>query len=261
MEFREVRSNTYIRSGDNHFHMQINGPSRQAVQWKSIYRVSIVAAWLTMQPAAAVETGSCSNPNLEVSGASSELRHEVCAGAELALEFLSGYGVQAKYPVRIVVVEQPLRTLTYSACGSYDSRRDLVEVMSPQAIHKHSPSPKIFYQKLDRVQYRGIVAHEVAHALMQQNSQVLPLPLGTAAQEYLATVTQLSIMPPAIRDHVIRTAGVGPWKSGDVISCTYMAMAPACFAVKSYLHFRQHPDPAQFVNKLLRSKSFNVNVE
>ena len=241
--------------------MQINGPSRQAVRWNLICRVSMLAAYLSMTPLAGAETGSCSNPNLTVSVPSSELRQEVCTAAELALEFLAGLGIQAKYPVRIVIVEQPLHNLTYSAYGCYDSRSDLVTVMSQQIIHKTSPSPKMFYQPLDQTQYRGIIAHEVAHALIQQNSKVLPLPLGTAAQEYLATVTQLSIMPPAIRDYVIGTADVGPWESGDIITGDYMAMAPARFAVKSYLHFRQLPDPAKFVDKLLRSKWFYVNVD
>jgi len=58
---------------------------------------------------------------------------------------------------------------------------------------ENPPAPKVNYQPLDQIQYQGIIAHEVAHALIQQNSQVSPLPPGAAAQEYLATVTQLSM--------------------------------------------------------------------
>lgn len=224
-------------------------------------RTSILTGWLIAHPVAA-ETIVCNNnPNVEVSAQISEIREEVCRATELAIGFLSDYGLVVRRLIRISIVEQPLYNLSYSAYGSYDSRSDLVQVMSPQAIHQTTPAPQVNYQPLDQVQYQSIVAHEVAHALIQQNSQVLPLPLGTAAQEYLATVTQLSIMPAAIRDQVIHSANVGPWVSGDVISGTYMAMAPECFAVKSYLHFLQHPAPADFVAELLRSKGFYVNVE
>ena len=86
--------------------------------------------------------------------------------------------------------------------------------------------------------------------LIQQNNQVLPLPLGQAAQRYLACVTQLSIMPSALRDEMIRKADVGAWESGDVISSVYMAISGAlCGEILS-----PFPTPAgagKFVDKLL----------
>ena len=163
--------------------------------------------------------------------------------------------------MRIEVVEQTLRNRSYSAYGSYDSRSDRVRVMSPAAIEQTVEQPRMYGQPLDEAHYLGVVAHEVAHALMDQNSRVLPLPIGAAAQEYLANVAQLAALPEAHRQRVIAAAGVGPWESGDVISNVYMAMAPDRFAVKSYLHFIQLPDRAAFIQKLLGSKWFYINVE
>lgn len=242
--------------------MLLNRLGRQTSKGMCALRISMLTVCLQSASGADAEAASpCDNPNLLVLAQTRELHQEVCTAAELALEFLSRYGLQVKHPIRINIVEQPLDNLTYSAYGSYDSRSDLVQVMSPQSIHQTASAPKVNYQPLDRTQYRGIVAHEVAHALIQQNSKVLPLPLGTAAQEYLATVTQLSILPPATIERVIRAADVGPWESGDVISGDYMAMSPERFAVKSYLHFHRHPMPAKFIDELLRSRWFYVNVE
>ena len=240
--------------------MLIEGTGGLAWQGKCAVWISVLASCLIAHPVAA-ENVPCNNPNVEVSAETAEIRDEVCIAAALAINFLSDYGLSVKHPVRISVVEQPLNHFGYSAYGSYDRRKDLVQVMSPRAIHQTTPAPEMYYQAIDRVQYRGIVAHEVAHAMIEQNSQVSPLPIGQSAQEYLATVTQLAVMPREVRDRIISAAAVGPWESGDVISGVYMAMAPERFAVKCYLHFQRYPAPAEFVEELLRSKWFYVNVE
>jgi len=203
----------------------------------------------------------CSNPVIQVSAQSNEVHAEVCAAAGLAIDFLSAYGLELKHPIRIEIIEQPLSHRGYSAYGTYNSIDDLVQVMSPQIIHELTASPRMLYQPIDATQYAGIVAHEVAHAMIEQNSKISPLPIGQSAQEYLATVTQLSILPDEVRRQITDSANVAPWESGDVISAVYMAIAPERFAVKCYLHFQQHAAPETFVEQLLGSKLFYVQVE
>jgi len=241
--------------------MLIDGLPGLAGRCSGVIPVAILTGCLISPFPACAETQRCSNPNIEVSAEHTKIREAVCPASELALNFLARYGLRAKRVVRISVVEQSLQYRSYSACGSYDSRSDLVQVMSPQAIHQTTPSPQMYHQPLDQLYYQGIVAHEVAHALIQQNSLIAPQPVGQAAQEYLACVTQLAILPPEKREPVIGDAGVGPWESGDVISSVYMAMAPNRFAVKSYLHFQQHPLPEKFIQEQLGSKWFYLNVE
>ncbi len=110
----------------------------------------------------------------------------------------------------------------------------------------------------DRAHYRGTIAHEVAHAVVQHNRHVSSL--SNAAQEYLAHATQLAVLPDRRRGQIIRLAGVGPWETDDVISDIYMALAPQCFAVKSYLHLTESKNSRRFLQILLASKWFNVNV-
>lgn len=244
--------------------MLIDGLSRQAGRCAEAARITILTGCLLSLFPAAAETQLCGNPNVEIRARTSELRNAGCTAAQLALEFLSRYGLQAHHPVRISIVEQPLHNpgySTYGSYGSYDSRSDLVQVMSPQAIRLAETSPQMYDQPLDRAHYRGIIAHEVAHALVQQNSHVSPRPVGAAAQEYLACVTQLSVLPAERREQLIRSADIGPWKTGDVISTAFWSMAPHRFAVKSYLHFDRQTMPAIWVDELLGSKSSFLNVK
>lgn len=241
--------------------MPTGGVFLAAGQLVVIARITITALSLMLSYSAFAGDDPCDNPDIEVSAQSSDVQIEVCTAAELAINFLSDYGLKLNHPIRIEIVEQPLSHHGYSAYGSYDSRNDLVQVMSPQIIDRSTPSPRIYYQAIDATQYRGIVAHEVAHAMIQQNSHVAPLPIGQSAQEYLATVTQLSIMPAETRRQIIDSADMGPWETGDVISALYMAIAPEKFAVKCYLHFQQLSAPQTFVQHLLGSKRFNVDVK
>ncbi|MCP5407336.1 MAG: hypothetical protein H6963_07050 [Chromatiaceae bacterium] len=241
--------------------MLTNELFRRADRREWLFRSAILTGCLVLPHAIAAETILCSDANAEVSAQTNEVCKEVCTAAKLTIGFLAGYGLKTTRPVRVSVVEQTIYSDSYSAYGSYDSRSDLVQIMSPQAITQTMSAPSVNQQPLDSIQYRSIVVHEVAHALIQQNNQVLPLPLGQAAQEYLACVTQLSIMPSALRDEMIRKADVGAWESGDVISSVYMAISPERFAVKSYLHFQRQPEPGKFVDKLLKSKSRYLNVE
>ena len=118
-------------------------------------------------------------------------------------------------------------------------------------------SPRRYYrlrredgQSAVLVTYRGVIAHEVAHAVVQQHAPGL----NRTAQEYLAHATQLSVQPESRRQQIITVANVGPWQLDDVISDIYMAMALTQFAVKCYLHLTEHPKPIQLVQMLLASK-------
>jgi hypothetical protein len=233
---------------------------RRRTTWLSPLGVLPVLALILLSSLASAEWHLCGGQRIAVSGASDALRHQVCGAAALTVDFLAGYGLEPKRLVRVSVVDATLQNRSYSAFGSYDRRSDLVQVMSPEAIQRSNPGSEMYGQPLDDDHYLGIVAHEVAHALLEQHSRVEPLPIGMAAQEYLAHVTQLAILPEEKRNRLIHAAGVGPWESGDVISGIYMAIAPERFAVKSYLHFSQHPNPSAFVEELLGSKWFYVNV-
>lgn len=187
-----------------------------------------------------------------------ELAEEICAVSEQAIAFLAGFGLLPTRPIYFEVVEERIGSHGYIAYGSYDSRRDRIQLMSYDSILSSSENPMMYGEPFDRVHYAGAIAHEVAHAVVQHNLKTRLL--STGPQEYLAHSTQLAVMPEERRNAVIREMDIGAWESGDAISDIYMAIEPGKFAVKSYKHLLSMADPAPFVDILLNAKWFYVYV-
>ena len=186
----------------------------------------------------------------------SESIARICQASARALAFLQIYGLQPQQDIHIEIVEHSLEHYGYVAFGSYDRSTQIISLMSLAAIMHLNTIPEMYGQKFDQVHYDGAVAHELAHAVFHQNSPNSRL--SNAAQEYLAHVTQLAVLPADRRQSIIERAGVGAWESGDAISEVYMAMAPEKFAVKSYLHLTGSAEPEAFVTILLNNKWFYV---
>lgn len=207
---------------------------------------------------AQAEIFRCPDSNVRVEAPDRSLVEEVCLSSSLALEFLQRYGVKAQSAISIEIVDYPLDAVGHPVFGSYDSRTDQIRIMSMASITRTVDTPTLYDEPLDFELYRSVIAHEVTHALVQQNRRVEPI--TTTAQEYLAHATQLAILSEARRAQIIGTAGVGAWESGDVISDIYMAMALTRFAVKCYLHLTEQQKPVEFVQALLTAKWRYINV-
>ncbi|GGB79434.1 hypothetical protein GCM10011352_01360 [Marinobacterium zhoushanense] len=183
---------------------------------------------------------------------------DLCQGAASALAFLADYGVTPTRIIDIDLVDSVSEHYGNEALGSYDMSQGRIKLMPMRSMVETGALSTLYGQHFDHVHYRSVVAHEVAHALFHQNSPNARL--SNSAQEYLAYVTQLAVLPALRRQQIIEHAGVSAWESGDSISEIYMAMAPEQFAVKSYLHFTGMADPAKFVHVLLNVKWFYVYV-
>ena len=183
---------------------------------------------------------------------------EVCRVAERAITFLSQFDITPQRTISFTIVEQQIDNHGYDVYGNYDSRRDGIQLMSYAAIQNSVEKPMIFAEPFDRVHYAGVIAHEVAHAVVQHNLKKTLR--NSAAQEYLAYSTQLAALPKERRDVIITAMDVVAWASGDAISDTYMAMNPGKFAVKSYKHLTGLAEPGPFIEILLNSNWFYIKV-
>lgn len=183
---------------------------------------------------------------------------EYCLATRKALDFLSHYNLVPLREIRFEIIDAQIESSGYKAIGSYDSRSDRIRLMSYEAILRSSKQPQMYSEPFDLEHYRGAIAHEVVHAVMQHNLTEKPISIGP--QEYVAHATQLAVLPQERRDKIIAAMDVPPWESGDIISDAYMTLEPGKFAVKSYLHLTQMTDPLPFVNVLLNTKWFYVYV-
>lgn len=220
--------------------------------------LSFLFLWLLASAGFAGEDRCPSQPEVTVKAASPETMDEICRAADKAIVFLGQYDLHPQRSIAIEVVEEKIDYHGYAAYGRYESDRDRIQLMSYAAIFAHSAKPTIFDESFDRKHYVGVIAHEVAHAVVDHNLVVKKF--ATAPQEYLAYATQLAMLPAERRKAIIQATGAKAWADGDVISPEYMAMSPGSFAVKSYLHLTSLANPGEFVRILLNSKWLYVYV-
>lgn len=220
--------------------------------------LAIIALVLPPAPQVAAD-GPCPGLSLVVvAGAPREDRERICAAAARAVAFLARYGLSPQRAIAIDITQHPIDNQGFPAFGRYRSDIDRIEVMSFPAILAEGDAPKMLGEPFDRVHYAGVVAHEVAHAVVEPRLRAKRF--AVTPQEYLAYATQMAVLPDERRHRIIAATGVGPWEGGDAITSVYMAVAPGKFAVKSYLHLVSLEDPGAFVQLLLDNNWFDVYV-
>ena len=209
-------------------------------------------------PAFAQEQHCVNPPEVVVTGADAETFAEICTSAEKAVAFLGRYYFRPQSPISIEIVQGKISTGGFDVYGNFDGKADRIQLMSYSAVFATADDPKVFGEPFDRVHYSGIIAHEVAHAVVEHYFRRKKFS-GTP-QEYLAYVTQLATLPDERRNAIIKAMDVGPWEGGDDISTIYLAMSPGKFAVKSYLHLMSLKHPQEFIKILLETNWIYIHV-
>lgn len=182
----------------------------------------------------------------------------ICEASAHALNLLAQYDLSPKRQIVVEVINQGIDHFGYKAFGSYDIRKDQIQVMSYSSIFENYSNPTMYDEQFDPIHYSGTVAHEITHAVFHHHSTA-EAP-GPAPQEYLAHAVQLSSLPENRRNRVIQTHDEPAWMSGDTLSDIYMALAPGRFAVKSYKHLTSMKNPKSFIEILLNAKWFYVDI-
>lgn len=198
------------------------------------------------------------HPMVEVLSTDDQAIRMICAASDHALQLLEGYGLSPRRKIIVEVIEQGIDHLGYKAFGSYDIRKDRIQLMSFRSILENYSYPTMYDEPFDRIHYAGAIVHEITHAVFHHHSTA-DAP-GPAPQEYLAHAIQLSSLPEKRRNRVIQAHNEPAWGAGDAISDIYMALEPGRFAVKSYKHLTSMNDPKNFIDILLNAKWFYVYI-
>jgi len=213
---------------------------------------------LFMVPAFAAGSVCVNPPEVVVKTDDPAVLAEICGAAGKAIAFLDRYDLRPTKPITVEIVEEKIDNEGYIAYGRYESAVDGIQLMSYQAIFAMAEKPLMYGEPFDRVHYAGVVAHEIAHAVVYPYT--IRKKASQVPQEYLAHATQLAVLPEERRNAIIRAMDVGPWEGGDEISQIYMAISPGKFAVKSYLHLTTAADPDVWVQILLNNNWLYVYV-
>lgn len=179
----------------------------------------------------------------------------ICQAAAAATAFLAANGLQADGPVRMRVVPSLPEAASDWAYGYFDSRDQwiyLLDYSASQRVAEEAGGAGIFRLPMDVDLYRGIVAHEVAHAVASGNFTNPDPP--RAAQEYIAYVTQLATLAPATRELVLTDFPGRGFSDHRSINSVTLMMSPDNFAVGVYRHFLRPDNGSDFFDDLLTER-------
>ncbi len=220
----------------------------------------ILAFLFHTSPALAKQYSCDGNKSVKIQASNDKMVGYVCTAADRTIDFLGQFNLTPQRNINIKITDWPVSHRGYMAYGSYYRQSDQIEIMSLPAILKYSDAPEMYKMPFDEEHYMGAVAHEITHAVFNHNAPPIEDKWNNAAQEYLAHATQLGVLPPEMREQIIKSERSGAWITGDEVSVTYMGFNPTGFAVKSYLHLTRLDDPAKFVQILLNHKWLYVSV-
>jgi hypothetical protein len=175
-----------------------------------------------------------------------------CDGSRDAIVFLASQGLDVPRDIAIELLVRLPAVVSATATGCYleSDRRALVLVYSQFRKFK-----TWFGIPIDRLLYRSLVSHEVAHFVADYNFKISKPTIQ--AKEYIAYVTQFSTMEPALRERVLShfpcKAFEGDWQMSTII---YMFDCIG-FCVRAYRHFLMLTDGDKYLHAILNGEALS----
>ena len=216
----------------------------------------IVVLYVAMPLSVAASEVLCADSKIVVVGKAHVDQEEACFTARETLSFLESIGLKVNGSVTIKLVDHFNGQASKHAIGQYDARSHEISLLSYDAALKASLKRPAFHVAMSRPLWQGYVSHELAHvaALEHFNSGV---PVFTAG-EYIAAVTQLSMLSQTTRERIFRNYhDVEAFDNEDEITELYYLMDPCMFAVKAYLHYLKPENGPKFINRLIHRGLLN----
>ena len=195
---------------------------------------------------------SCADPRLQVESDETVSADLACEGGHRAIGFLTGLGLSVPPGLVIEVVAALPELYGAGQLGSFDADTGRIRVLAYPQCEQVARTNPVFGMAMDEDLYRGIVAHEVAHAFFAANHNAKGRVI--VAQEYIAYTTQFMAMSPALRARILAASQTRAFDNEDSMSELYYFLDPHAFAIAAFRHFRAQPDPAGFIWRLLRGE-------
>ena len=173
-----------------------------------------------------------------------------CAGAGDAIQFLHAIGLVTTGRIDLRIVDELPGSELSSRSGCFIAREQCAYLLTFAKLQERGTP---FDLPIDRVLYRSMVAHEVAHAIAARNF-AFPGP-RIEAHEYIAYVTMLGTMPRNYRDLLLaRFPGEGFATEMEINSTIYL-FDPPRFGVQAYRHFLREENGRAFVRRILAGQA------
>lgn len=210
-------------------------------------------------PAAAAER-RCAGTNATIYAESDADARMACAGAADAIAFLSEQGLTVDTVMWIDILDSVFTSASdnpsFRVLGQFDPRKNRIMVTSTKGQREMAAEKPIFGIPYDEALFRSVVAHEVAHAIAEENFRVTEP--SRLAHEYIAYIVQLATMPAPLRQQILEHETASAFSSELEINPMVYAMDPDLFAVKSYRHYRSASVGVTFIQSLLNRDLISI---
>lgn len=212
-----------------------------------------------VQPAAAVER-RCAGTNATINADSAYEAYLACAGAADAVAFLSQQGFTVDTVMQIDILDSVFlhtnENPSFRILGQFDAKQNRIMVTSIDGQREMAEEKPIFGVPYDVALFRSVVAHEVAHAIADDNFQVEEP--SRLAHEYIAYIVQLATMPPRLSQQVFEALPAQAFETETDINPMFYGLNPDLFAVKSYGHYRSPGVGVAFLQTLLHRDLMSI---
>ena len=179
----------------------------------------------------------------------------VCETARAAITFLKTLGLETTHVITIKLVENlpPHQIDTFVGC--YIPRtREVYLLTYSKAVELLKNDQSMLGIGISEETWCSYAAHELSHAVSDQ--YINPTTKNHLAGEYIAVVTQLTVLTSESREKVLKKfQKIEAYKSRAEMSFYYYLFAPNEFTVKCYLHFVSLDKPKEFIERLVNEEN------
>jgi hypothetical protein len=190
----------------------------------------------------------CDDANVVVRSPNMADAKTICEGATDAIRFLGAQGFETNGEIEVVLVDKIPDLIGSSAFGGYVHSHRRAYMLTYFETAKQGTS---FDLPFDRLLYRSIAAHEVAHVIAAANFRMSKPQIE--AQEYIAYVTMFATMPAMYREQLLgRFVGMEFQDEMQINTIIYL-FDPFRFGILAYKHFKKPGNGADFLQQIITS--------
>jgi hypothetical protein len=205
-------------------------------------------------PAASV-LHACANSSISIEADEPVDHDDICNSAEDALVFFERLDIALTHPLVIEIVQNLPDWMSETAVGCYHEEERKASVLTLPEFEKREVW---FGAPVNRLMYRSLVTHEVAHAVASCNFKISEPTIH--AEEYLAYVAMFAMMNPVLRARtMVENPEAGFDSELEINEITY-SFDPMRFAVAAYRHYLKKEHGDAFLLKVLSGKALTNSV-
>lgn len=206
-------------------------------------------AALTSALPSGADTLRCDAPLVTAEARTPELARATCGAVSEALEALGRCGLTMMQPLLVTVLAAPEHPVHGVCLGYYDSHSRCISVAEPARYTALLPAGDARRNLPPDRLFRGLVAHEVAHAVIAQ------LPGGTKVapehHEFIAAVFEMEVYGPESRAALLAADPVRAEGSRDMVNMGIYALAPRVFGNNAWALYQAEPDGCALVRGIV----------